>query len=161
MIDFLLGYQALIREIINGYAFVLLLTLTLMITVFLWDTWVKEGPMTYDRWARFPGVATACCLWWIFGAEAYRTCNVWLTYNLGKMMARATLSQSLTGFSGVGMFSASGVSSTLGYLVAGLIFNLALMRAIYIWTPPDWKSRVWLYASAGALIFVSIPIVSL
>jgi len=157
MIDFLLGQQALIREIINGYAFVLCLTLTIMITVFLWDTWIKEGPMSYERWSKFPGVQTACCLWWIFGAEAYRTCNVWLTYNLGRMAARATLGDAI----GVGMFSASSASSTLGYLLAGTVLNLALMRAIYIWTPLDWKGRVWIYASLGAVIFVSIPIATI
>lgn len=158
MIDFLLGQQALIREIINGYAFVLLLTLSLMILVFLWDTWIKEGPMPYWEWAEFPGVKTACCLWWIFGAEAYRTCNVWLTYNLGKVAARDTLGQAITG---VGMFSASGAYSTLGYLLAGAIFNIALLRAIYIWTPTEWRTRVWVYASLGASVFVSIPIVSI
>lgn len=158
MIDFLLGHQALIREIINGYAFVLLLTLTIMIMVFLWDTWIKEGPMSYDRWARFPGVQTACCLWWIFGSEAYRTCNVWLTYNLGRVAVRDTLGQAITG---VGMFSASSAASTLGYLTAGTILCVSLMRAIYIWTPPDWKRRVWVYASIGAVVFVTVPIVSL
>jgi hypothetical protein len=153
MIDFLMGNQALIREIINGYAFILLLTLTIMITVFLWDTWVREGPWSYDRWSHFPGVPTACCLWWIFGAEAYRTCNVWLTYNLGKVESRATMGQAI----GVGMFSANSAVSTICYMFAALVLNLALLRAIYIWTPPDWKERVWLWASLAAIIFVSIP----
>jgi hypothetical protein len=153
MIDGLLGHQALIREIINGVAFILLLTLVIMISVFLWDTWAKEGPMPYYKWSHFPGVATACCLWWIFAAEAYRTCNVWLSYNLGKIEQHANFGQTL----GVGIFSASSVSSTVGYLTAGVVLNLSLLRAIYIWTPPEWQGRVWLYASLGAIVFVTIP----
>jgi hypothetical protein len=153
MIDFLLLNQALMREIINGVAFILLLTLTLMITVFLWDTAVKEWPKSMSDWWKVPGVHTACALFWIFAAEAYRTCNVWITYNLGKVADNATLSQSI----GVGMFSASSVASTIGYLAAGVIFCLGLARAIYIFTPPEWKHRVWIYASVGAGIFVSMP----
>lgn len=152
MIDGLLGHQALIREIINGVAFILLLTLVLMISVFLWDTWIKDGPMPYDKWSKWPGVSTACCLWWIFAAECYRTCNVWLSYNLGKVEMKSNLGQTL----GVGIFSASTVYSTVGYLVAGIVLNLALLRAIYIWTPSDW-GRVWMIAGCCAIVFVTIP----
>jgi hypothetical protein len=152
MIDGLLAHQALIREIINGVAFILLSTLVVMITIFLWDTWAKEGPMPYAKWSQFPGVPTACCLWWIFSAEAYRTCNVWVTYNLAKVEHKASLGESL----GVGIFSSSSVSSTLGYLLAGIVLNVWLIRSIYIWTPPEW-SGIWIYAACGAFIFVSIP----
>jgi hypothetical protein len=146
-----LQHQALIREVINGVAFILLLTLVLMISVFLWDTWAKEGPLPYDKWAKFPGVKTACALWWIFAAESFRTCNVWLTYNLGKHDGVGFPSM------GVGIFAQGGSISSLGYLIAGLVLNLSLLRAIYIWTPPDWREQVWIYASLGAMVFVTIP----
>jgi hypothetical protein len=156
LIEFLLTHQALIREMINGTAFILCLTLALMITVFLWDTWVIKWPLTYHEWADVPGVPTACALWWIFASEAYRTANVWLTYNLGKIEASADLGRTIVG---VGMFGGGTAASTVGYLLAGLVLNAALLRCIYIFTPPDWKRRVWLYAVVGALAFISSPTV--
>jgi hypothetical protein len=147
IIGFLLYYQALIREVINGVAFVLFATLTLMITVFLWDTWVRVRPVTIPEWQALDGVSTACVLWWIFGAEAYRTFNVWLAYNIGR--SNATV--------GVGVFSASSVNSVIYYLAAGVVLNLALLFAIYRFTPPDWRPRIWFYAASGAVIFVSAP----
>jgi hypothetical protein len=142
MINFLLQYQAVIRECINGVASVLFLTLTAMITVFLWDTWVAKGPVPYTKWASLPGVPTACVLLWIFGAESYRTFNVWLTYVQGGHY--------------VGAFGTGSVGSTIGYLLAGIVLNIGLLRAIYIFTPPDWR-RVWIYASVGAAVLISIP----
>ena len=157
MIEFLLQHQALFRELINGVAFILLLTLTLMIAVFLWDTWMKVWPETLEDWWRVPGVHTACALFWIFGSEAYRTCSVWITYNLGKVATKATMMEVVVGKIGVGMFSVSSIASILGYVVAGIIFCLGLTRGIYIFTPPQWKHRVWVYAIVGAGIFVSSP----
>lgn len=154
MIDFLVYHQAYIRELINGVAFILFLTHVIMITVFLWDTWIVEGPVSLEKWQGVPGVSTACVLWWVFAAEAYRTCNVWISYVLGRLPHSTDLTKSIAG---VGIFANNSVSSTLGYLLAGVILCVALLRGIYIFTPPEWKRRVWLYASAGAAIFASTP----
>jgi hypothetical protein len=153
VIDFLVYYQALIRELINGALFVLFLTLTIMITVYLWDTWIKEGPLPLDKWNEVPGVPTSCFLWWVFAAEGYRTFNVWSAYVQGKT-PKADLTQSITG---VGIFSASSINSTIGYLLAGVILCAALLRGIYVFTPPDWKGRAWIYAMVGAVVFDLLP----
>lgn len=153
MIDFLVLHQAYIRELINGVAFILFLSHVLMISVFLWDTWVEEGPLPIVKWQGVPGVPTACVLWWIFAAEAFRTANVWASYVHGRIPADSDLVKSI----GVGIFATNSMLSTLGYLVAGVILCVALLRGIYIFTPPVWKRRVWIYASVGAVIFVTIP----
>lgn len=154
MIGILVQHQALMRELINGVAFILFLTLVLMITIFLWDTWVTKNPDTIEKWRETEGVKTACCLWWIFSAEAYRTCNVWISYNLGKVRPDGSLAESIVG---VGIFSHSTLASTLGYLTAGVILCAGLLWAIYIWTPPEWRRKVWVYAALGAALFVSTP----
>ena len=153
MIELLVFYQALIRELINGAAFILFLTLTMMITVYLWDTWIKEGPLPLDKWNQVPGVPVSCFMWWVFCAEAYRTFNVWAAYVQGKT-PRADLTQSITG---VGIFSSSSVNSTVGYLLAGLVLCGWLLRGVYLFTPPDWKSRVWKYAALSAVAFDASP----
>ena len=155
MIDFLVYHQALIRELINGVAFVLFSTLVIVITIYLWDTWIVEGPLPMDKWNEVPGVKTSCFMWWVFGAEAYRTFNVWYSYLQGKA-PKADLTQSITG---VGIFSTSSMNSTIGYLLAGIVLCGWLLRGIYIFTPPDWKNRVWIYASVGAMVFISLPTV--
>lgn len=148
------------RECINGVAFILLFTLTIMISVFLWDTWATSGPANYQRWAGLPGVPTACVLFWVFGAEAYRTFSVWKTYVYGLHVHVIHIDDTLAQTTaGVGMFAATTMFDTISYLVAGTIFCLGLLRGIYIFTPPDWKGRVWIYASIFAAAFTSIPVI--
>jgi hypothetical protein len=153
VIELLVYHQALIRELINGAAFVLFLTLTVMITVYLWDTWIDEGPLPLEKWNQVPGVPVSCFMWWVFAAEAYRTANVWMSYVQGKTPS-ADLTQSITG---VGIFSASSVNSTIGYLLAGVVLCGWLLRGIYLFTPPVWKRRAWRYAAAGAIAFDAAP----
>jgi hypothetical protein len=162
MIDTVVIHQALIRELINGSAMVLCLSLTIMIGVFMWDSialWYThkiKGPgkrgniaSTGLSWHEVPGIQTACALWWVFLAETYRTGAVWLLYNLAK------------GQKDVGVFFGYGAYwSSYGYLFAGIVLNLGLLRAIYIFTPPQWKSRVWVYASIGAVVFCSLPTIA-
>lgn len=144
-------HQALLREVTNGIAFILFFSHVLMISVFLWDTWVEKGPLPIVRWQGVPGVPTACALWWIFAAEGYRACIVWMSYVLGRMPNGNTeIAKSI-------YFATNSVLSSFGYLIAGLVLCTALLRGIYIFTPPDWKRRVWIYASMGAVTFVSLP----
>ena len=148
IIDLIVQHQALIREVINGTCMILFLTLTLMIGIFMWDTIIDSmGARTVHRnWRSVPGIHTACALWWVFLAESYRTGAVWSLYQLGKREAD-------TGT----FFAGAGYASSIGYLLAGFALIGGLLRAIYIFTPPEWKRRVWVYASAGAVVFVLVP----
>lgn len=150
MNDFVTQHQALIREVINGYAMILCMTLSLMIGVFMWDSiidwYAGNRARTVKSWAEVPGIQTACALWWIFVAETYRTGAVWTLYQLGKHADEHSI-----------FLDGSAYWSSYGYLLAGIILNVGLLRAIYIFTPPEWKNRVWIYASLGGVMFCAIP----
>jgi hypothetical protein len=126
---------------------VLFFTLTLMVGVFMWDSIVESmGAVPARSWRTVPGIHTACALWWVFIAETYRTGAVWALYQLGKREAD-------TG----AFFAGAGYASSIGYLIAGFSLIGGLLRAIYIFTPPEWKRRVWVYASIAAVVFVLTP----
>lgn len=150
MTDFIVHHQALIREVINGYAMILCLTLSMMVGVFMWDSivdWYGHPRIRATRsWHEVPGIQTACALWWIFIAESYRTGAVWMLYQIGKHEHDVSI-----------FFDGDAYWSSYGYLLAGTILNVGLLRAIYIFTPPEWKNRVWIYASLGGVMFCSIP----
>ena len=147
MTDWVFIQQALIREVINGLGMVLFMTLTIMISVFMWDTWVAAKPGR--DWRHAPGMPTACALWWVFAAETYRTGAIWALYNIGKHLHNSPYPT----FTGVGVFGEAGFATSFGYLIAGMMLIGGLQRSIYIFTPPEWKRRVWLYATAGAVVF--------
>lgn len=159
MIDWVVTHQALIREVINGLAMVLFLVLSIMIMVFMWDAFaahVLDRKTTRD-WTHTPGVPTACALWWVFAAETYRTGAIWYLYNVGKHVH--TSPYPTANIAGVGVFGESGFGTSFGYLIAGIMLVCGLQRCIYIFTPPEWKRRVWVYASIGAVVFCFIPTV--
>lgn len=146
-IEMIVQYQALMREVINGVCLILFMTLTLMVGVFMWDSLVESFGATPARsWRTVPGIHTACALWWIFVAETYRTGAVWFLYQLGKRDADEGA-----------FFAGTGYASSIGYLFAGVALIGGLLRAIYIFTPPEWKRQVWIYASTGAVVFVLSP----
>lgn len=148
MTDLVVAHQALIREAVNGCAAVLCLTLTAMISIFIWDSfvnWWYRHHKESKAWAAVPGIQTACALWWVFAAETYRTGAVWTLYQIDR-----------TGDASV-FFNSGAYWSTYGYLFAGIVLNVGLLRAIYIFTPPEWKNRVWVYASVAAALFVASP----
>jgi hypothetical protein len=153
MYNWIVTHQALIREVINGFCMVLFLALTLMVLVFMWDTWVVTNPKR--DWRTAPGMPTACALWWIFAAESYRTGAIWALYNIGKHDHRSPFPTADA--AGIGVFGEAGFWSTFGYLTAGVMLIVGLQRAIYIFTPPEWKRKVWLYATISAGIFCLIP----
>jgi hypothetical protein len=155
MIDFVVSHQALIREMINGSAMILFLTLTMMVSVFMWDTMVEYTKSRYfvgtprdpsRSWTHAPGIPTACALWWVFIAETYRTGAVWSLYQIGKGQRDGGI-----------FFDGGSYWTSYGYLLAGIALNAGLLRAIYIFTPPEWKSKVWIHAAIGAVVFVLCP----
>jgi hypothetical protein len=151
LVDFVINYQALIREYINGVGMVLCMTLAIMITVFLWDTFLtsKDG----RTWTHIPGVPTACALWWVFTAESYRTGSIWWLYNVGKYSHSSPYPEPAN----IGVFNEAGFIASFGYLVAGIMLCVGLLRAIYIFTPPVWKRKVWLYAAIASMAFILSP----
>lgn len=162
MIEWVVSHQALIREVINGLCMVLFLTLTLMVMVFMWDAFAdnfierREKRIPHSTsWTTTPGVPTACALWWVFAAESYRTGAIWVLYNIGKALHRSPYPTSSN--DGVGVFGEAGFGSTFGYLVAGVMLIGGLQRSIYIFTPPEWKRKVWFYATAGGVVFCLLP----
>jgi hypothetical protein len=150
VIEFIVLYQATIRECINGVGMVLCLTLATMISIFLWDSWVSSSDG--KNWIGIPGVPTACSLWWVFTAETYRTGAIWWLYNVGKHHHRDV-------DFGVGVFNEAGFFATFGYLIAGVMLCGGLLRAIYIFSPPTWKRRVWVYAALASIAFILSPTV--
>lgn len=145
--DMVVTHQALIREWVNGMVMVLFLNATAMIGVFMWDTMLEyAGQQSVRDWSHAPGVPTACALWWVFAAETYRAGAVWSLYQEGKF-----------GGSIGSFFAPVGYSTSFGYLFSGLMLIGGLQRCIFIFTPPAWKRRVWLYATAGAVAFCSTP----
>lgn len=150
MIDWVVTHQALIREVINGMAMVLFLTLSLMVMVFMWDTWVSAKPGR--DWRGAPGIPTACSLWWVFAAETYRTGAIWYLYNIGKSGGYIADPSG-----GVGVFETGPLWNALGYIVAGVMLIAGLQRSIFIFTPPGWERRVWVYATTAGVVFCSLP----
>lgn len=146
MIDWIVISQALIREVINGMSMVLFFTLTFLTWIFMWDTFIDKAK---PDWRHERGIPTACALWWVFAAETYRTGAVWWLYQLGKEQGSAGV-----------FFTPDGYATSYGYLIAGAMLIGGLLRSIYIFTPPKWERRVWLYALTGSLVFCSIPILS-
>jgi hypothetical protein len=154
MTDMVVINQALIREWINGSAMILCLTLTIMICIFMWDTAVewyasnsgKSFARTKRHWSFSPGIKTACALFWVFAAETYRTGAVWFLYQIGKN------AKDVGAF-----FDAGAYWSSYGYLMAGIALNGGLLRAIYIFTPPDWKDYVWILSLIAAVLFCMSP----
>lgn len=155
--QFVVHNQAMIREMINGSTMILCLVLALMIFVFMWDTMIEYmdkrvgfTPVAWLRsrheWSNAPGVPTACALWWVFAAESYRTGSVWTLYQMGK----------LENDNGA-FFAPAGYFTSYGYLLAGVALIGGLLRAIYIFTPPEWKSKVWKFAAGGAIVFIALP----
>lgn len=167
-IAFIVAYQALIREVINGVGMVLFLTLTLLVMVFMWDTWVENSSymmllrsrsgltVTSRDWRETPGIPTACALWWVFAAETYRTGAIWWLYNVGRHHHRIQHTTDISG-PGVGVFNEAGFFASFGYLIAGVMLCGGLLRAIYIFTPPGWKHKVWVYASLASVLFILSP----
>jgi hypothetical protein len=153
MIEWIVVHQALIREVINGFCMILFLTLSLMVLVFMWDTWIASNS-TRD-WRGAPGMPTACALWWVFAAETYRTGAVWVLYNIGR--SHNTSPYPTANNIGIGVFGDAGYWSTFGYLIAGFMLVGGLQRAIYIFTPPSWNRRIWLYSTLSASVFCASP----
>lgn len=135
-IHHLIPLNLIIREWLNGSLFPLSAFLCFVICVFLHDTWREEG----KGWRKTPGIATACCLAWIFFCESIRAGGVWWilrTMNDGQVVSIWTQWVINVAF----MFSA-------GALV------VTILRCTFLFSPPRWGHRYWLASAITTLCFL-------
>jgi hypothetical protein len=145
--DWIIHYQAFIREDINGAGMVLCASLTIMIFMFMVNGWyeaTKRSSFPFSNWSHMPGVPMACALLWVFGAETYRTGAIWHIYHFSSDHTQ----------SAVGSFAEVTFWPTLGYLVAGIILIFALIRCTFLFAPPTWRKHVWVCSLLTSLGFV-------
>jgi hypothetical protein len=128
-----------IREWLNGSLFPLSLNLSIIIAVFLWDSFL-EGTRQSARWWKMPGVPTACALFWIFGMESVRAGTVWLILRI-------------TNDGGVVPVWLSDVANA-SITIAGIILIITMLRCTFLFTPPRWGNRVWVYSIISTVTFL-------
>lgn len=129
----------IIREWLNGSLFPLSMNLTIIISIFLWAAW-REGIAEGVRWQSISGVPTGCFLWWTFGAESVRAGVVWVilrTANDGHAIPK--------------WFE---LFSNLAFICAAFALGLAILRGTYIFTPPKWGHKFWVYSAISTLLFL-------
>jgi hypothetical protein len=137
------GFSAnlIIREWVNGSLFPLSLNFTAIVSVFLWSAWF-EGRRKGIRWQYISGVRTGCFLWWAFAAESARAGIVWMilrTSNDGGALPR--------------WFE---IWANVVFVMAGLALVFAVLRGTYIFTPPKWGHRFWLYSAVSTIVFLML-----
>lgn len=131
----------IIREFLNGSLTPLSFNLTIVLTIFLFESY-KEGQERGVKWNRIPGVATGCALWWIFGAETIRAGIVW--YILREHNDGLPLPVWFEYF------------SNFAFMVAAFSLIVTMLRCTYIFTPPIWGNRFWIYSAISTAIFLTI-----
>lgn len=145
----LLVNQALIRENINGACMVLFAVLSLMIFVFMINSWletIRKAHASFGDWSHMPGVPMACAMLWVFMAETYRTYAIWSIYRFSPSHTTAA----------IGTFADVRFGPTLGYLIAGIILVSAALRCTYLFAPPLIRRWVWNAAWGFAFFFLTI-----
>jgi hypothetical protein len=148
--DLIVAYQVDIREDINGVGMVLCGSLTLMIFVFMCNSWVHalRKHISMSAWVHMPGVPMACALLWVFGAETYRTGAIWHIYRFAPSQGQSS--------SAVGSFAAVSFWPTFGYMIAGGVLIGALLRCTFLFAPPFFRRIVWLTSTFVAVGFIII-----
>jgi hypothetical protein len=132
--------NTIIREWLNGALFPLSINLTVIIAVYLWQSF-QYGRTHGFRWTQLSGVKTACALFWVFFAESVRAGFVWLSLRMTNRSG-FTLTQPL-------------IDIANGFLVvSALVLTAALLRCTYIFTPPNARRVYWAYSLACAAVFL-------
>lgn len=119
-------YNLIIREILNGALLPLSVSLAVILSVSLFETWRRHGP----GWTSLPGIKVSCAMWWLFLCEAIRAGIVWVLLRIqnDNQVVPCALDFAVNiGF----VFGASGLI-------------VAFLRCIYLITPPRWGHTYWL-----------------
>jgi hypothetical protein len=129
----------LIREWLNGSLFPLSLNLSVVIAIFMWDSYVYA--VTHkERWFTLEGIPTACALFWIFSLDGVRAVSVWIILRLTNN----------------GHPVPEWLREVTNYALLAAAFGLALtiLRCTYLFTPPRWGNRYWIYSLLSTLGFL-------
>ena len=131
----------IIREWLNGSLFPLSLNLSIIIAVFMWDSYIYA--ITHKkRWFTLEGVPTACALFWIFTLDGVRAVSVWIILR----------------FANDGHVVPEWVREWTNYalITAALGLVLTMLRCTYLFTPPRWGNRYWVYSLLSTLAFLVV-----
>jgi hypothetical protein len=131
----------IIREWLNGSLFPLSLNLSLIIAVFLWDSYFAARE-SRQKWFNMDGVPTACALFWIFSLDGVRAVSVWVILRINNNGME------------VPMWMRQTTNVALALAAFGLM--LTILRCTYLFTPPRWGNRYWIYSLVSTLIFLMI-----
>ena len=131
----------IIREWLNGSLFPLSLNLSIIIAVFMWDSYI-ECLAQGKRWFRMSGVPTACALFWIFSLDGMRAVSVWIILRITNNGDE------------VPEWVREWTSAALVIAALGLV--ITMLRCTYLFTPPKWGNRYWIYSLCSTLLFLFI-----
>lgn len=126
----------LIREWLNGGLFPLSFMLAAILATFMINTRRLVG----DGWTKEPGVSTACVLFWIFTADAWRAGSVWITLRV--LNDGGSLPEWLE------------IATSLGFVLTAALLIGAMIRAIYMFTPRTLKNVYWIVSVVVTILFL-------
>ncbi len=129
-----------IRESMNAA----LVPLTIFLLVAIGDCLLRVYRELGPGWSRYPGIQTACALWWIFLAAGMRSFQAWLQLR-SQIRGGAVLPED---------------PAAIGYTFAGVIMVGAMLRCLYLFTPRSIGHWGWvlsaLFSAAFAIVARSI-----
>lgn len=134
-------YNLIIREWLNGALFPLSISLSVIISVFLFDTWRFHG----KGWTTLPGIRVSCAMWWLFTAESIRAGLVWVLLRIQNdgQLVTDTLD----------------VAVNIGFMFGATALIVAFLRCIFLFTPPRWGHVYWVLSvliTCGFLVLSDI-----
>lgn len=134
-------YNLILREWLNGSLLPLSLSLSLIIGVFLFNTWLASGGGWQWRWTEEKGIKVSCAFFWLFAYESVRAGTVWVLLRIANDGQRVT----------EWLDSMVNIAFVVG--AAGLA--VTFLRCCYLFTPESWGHRYWI----GTLIFTIVFLV--
>lgn len=137
----LMTYNLAAREVLNGAVFPLSLALSLIIALYLFDTWLDHG----KGWTKQPGVQTACALCWVFTAEMMRAGCAW--WALRATNDGVTISPEVDHF------------LTVVLIVSTFMLIATMLRCVHLFRPNSLgqlSSKLWLIVAGLTAIFLFI-----
>lgn len=128
----------LIREWLNGGLFPLSFMLALILSVHMASAYQRVGA----GWTKAPGVQTACVLFWIFTADAWRAGFVWFTLRI--INDGGTLPAWVE------------TATTMGFIATAVMLIAAMVRCIYQFTPARLGHSYWILSVAITVAFLIV-----